>query len=354
MLQCDKVNESLPVNVTDEVIQQNPEFSRLLNLLSQHINSDGTSVQAQKDLQQAEEELKHEKHNWLMQKTIYREVEELLMDYEIKSQECSLSSEDKQFQAALQECLTMAEIGDYVDCNPEPGSSSTLLGLTREEIQRQNPYKKHLPFLQQKLLPDIEDRLRLKCESLVTFHDPDNGTESDRLTFAKASQLPAMIDSECHELKQMKVKLNKEKHRKDKQFWLYYQTLLDSLSLLEDLICRYRLQNQTEHDTVTTEWLVSKCDGLCLKIRLTELQILCETYTVETCRALSQIRKYLKSEHDETETEYTNVSQALKAYESVGMGFDSLVNEYSKLKNEVENKQWALKEFQQSIGNKDR
>lgn len=47
-----------------------------------------------------------------------------------------------QFQAALQECLTMAEIGDYVDCNPEPGSSSTLLGLTREEIQRQNPYKK--------------------------------------------------------------------------------------------------------------------------------------------------------------------------------------------------------------------
>lgn len=40
------------MNVTDEVIQQNPEFSRLLNSLSQHINSDGTSVQAQKDLQQ--------------------------------------------------------------------------------------------------------------------------------------------------------------------------------------------------------------------------------------------------------------------------------------------------------------
>lgn len=51
-------------------------------------------------------------------------------------------------------------------------------------------------------------------------------SESDRLTFAKASQLPAMIDSECHELKQMKVKLNKEKHRKDKQFWLYYQVFL--------------------------------------------------------------------------------------------------------------------------------
>lgn len=354
MTNCDKVNEMLPLELTDEDLQQNPEFSKLLSLLAQNISSDGTSNQLEKDLQQAEEELKHEKHSWLMQKTLYREVEELLMDYEIKSQECSLSSEDKQFQTALQECLTMAEIGDYLDCNPEPGSNATLLGLTKEEIQRQNPYHKHLPYLQQKLLPDIEERLRIKCERLVTYHDPGNGTESNRLAFAKASQLPAVIDSECHQLKQMKSKLEKEKYIKDKQFWLYYQTLLDSLSLLEKLICQYRLQNQTENDTITTEWLVSKCDGLCLKIRLTELQILCETYTAETCKALTQVKKYLKSKYTETESEYSNVTQALKAYESVGMGFDSLVNEYSRLKNEVENKQWALSEFQQSLEPKDR
>lgn len=30
-----------------------------------------------------------------MQKTLHREVEELLTDYDIKSQECSLASEDK-------------------------------------------------------------------------------------------------------------------------------------------------------------------------------------------------------------------------------------------------------------------
>ena len=48
-------------------------------------------------------------------------------------------------------------------------------------------------------------------------------SESERLTFAKASQLPDMIDSECQQLKQMKIKLDKERYRKDKQFWLYYQ-----------------------------------------------------------------------------------------------------------------------------------
>ena len=42
----------LPVEVTDEDLQQNPEFSQLLSLLSQHISSDGTSSQLEKDLQQ--------------------------------------------------------------------------------------------------------------------------------------------------------------------------------------------------------------------------------------------------------------------------------------------------------------
>lgn len=62
----------------------------------------------------------------------------------------------------------------------------------------------------------------------------------------------------------------------------------------------------------------------------------------------------MKSEYSEIDSEYNNVSQALNAYESVGMGFDALVNEYSQLKNEVENKQWALKEFQQSVESKER
>ena len=73
-----------------------------------------------------------------------------------------------------------------------------------------------------------------------------------------------------------------------------------------------------------------------------------------TMMFIFHFRKCLKSKYAETEREYSNVTQALKAYESVGMGFDSLVNEYSRLRNEVENKQWALSEFQQSLEHTDR
>lgn len=56
----------------------------------------------------------------------------------------------------------MAEIGDYLDCNPEPGTTTTLLGLTKEEIQRQNPYKKvQKTFFKQKFVHKFQFELFL-------------------------------------------------------------------------------------------------------------------------------------------------------------------------------------------------
>lgn len=343
---AEKLNEALPVQLTARDVHQNPEFVKLLSSLTQHLNNEGITVQVQKDYQQAQEEIRHAKHTWLLQNVLYQELKELLLDYELKGQEVAMSSDDKQFHSILQECLTLAEVEDYLDCNPDPGSEVTLLGLSKDYLYHQNPYKKNLPYLQQKLIPEIEDRLRKNCENLVDFYEPQNEAGNSQLTFAKSSQLPAMVETDRHKLEEEKKLLKKERQNKDRQFSLYYQTLLDSLELIEQLISRHKLQNQAEHDTVTTEWLVARCDGLCLKIRLMELQILCDTYTKETVKALSKVREHLDVAMKEKRKEYTHATEALKSYESVGMGFDDLVEQYKILKEEIENKQWALNELQ--------
>lgn len=58
-------------------------------------------------------------------------------------------------------------------------------------------------------------------------------------------------------------------------------------------------------------------------------------------------RKQLDSKLHEGYNERTNLTQALHAYEAVGMGFDSLVQEYHQLREELENKQWAMSELEQ-------
>ena len=40
--------------------------------------------------------LRHEKHSWLLNHILYLEVQELVLDYEIRSLEISLSSRDEQ------------------------------------------------------------------------------------------------------------------------------------------------------------------------------------------------------------------------------------------------------------------
>ncbi|XP_022343998.2 HAUS augmin-like complex subunit 4 [Crassostrea virginica] len=344
---AEKLNASLPIDITATQVQHYPELAKLLTDLSQRITPEGVSVQVKQELHQAEEELRHEKHTWLLQHILYKEIEEFLVDSELKNQDVALSPDDKQFHTMLQECLTFSEIGDYLRCSPDPSCKVNLLGLTEESIQNQNPHRKNLGYLQQKLIPRLEERLADRCENLQSFQEAEAVLDSSP-TLAKSSQLPALMEAQKRKLEEDKHQLERLRAAKEKQFQTYYQTLLDSLHLLEKLITKYRLQSQTEHDTISAEWLVGKCDGLCLKIKLIELQILCDTYTLETTKALQQIKETLHSAQVEAEKSKTYVTKTLQTYESLGSEFDELVMEYQRLKEETDNKEWALSELLKS------
>ncbi|XP_041375910.1 HAUS augmin-like complex subunit 4 [Gigantopelta aegis] len=341
---ADKLSNSLSLNLTGQDVHQHPKFVELLTSLTSHINESGVGIQVFKDLTQAEDVLHHEKHSWLLVHILYHELQEMLLDYDINSQDVSVTTEDKQFKDILQHCLTYAELGDYLDCDPDITSKTTLLGISHGDVQRLNQYKEHLPSIQQKLIPEIEKRLRKKCEHLVHLQEPDH-MDSAQMTLAKASQLPSQIEKSKLRLEENKRLLKEDKCQRDRQFWLYFQTLVDSLKILVEITKKYCLQGQSEFDTHTSNWLVTKCDAMCLKVKLLELEVLCDTYTAESIEALRVIKSHLKTAMDSTEKDYSNKCQTLKAFEAVGMGFDRLVEEYTVLRGELENKRWALSEL---------
>jgi len=59
-----------------------------------------------------------------------------------------------------------------------------------------------------------------------------------------------------------------------------------------------------------------------------------------------KIRSVLEMSHEEAVQEYQRVTNKLVEYESVGMGFDKLAFEYSKLLNQIDEKKWALSQLQ--------
>ena len=60
-------------------------------------------------------------------------------------------------------------------------------------------------------------------------------------------------------------------------------------------------------------------------------------------------RQHLEGAIQECETDLTRHKQAIKSYETLGMGFDEIVSEYQELKAAVDNKKWALRELKQSL-----
>ncbi|PVD20730.1 hypothetical protein C0Q70_18891 [Pomacea canaliculata] len=95
-------------------------------------------------LAQAEEKLQYEKHEWLQSHILHRELQEIILDYELQAHDTALSTADKEFKEILEQSLTYAETFDYLLFNPDPSSQVTLLGLSPEDIESHNPYNMHL------------------------------------------------------------------------------------------------------------------------------------------------------------------------------------------------------------------
>ncbi|XP_068721228.1 HAUS augmin-like complex subunit 4 isoform X2 [Montipora capricornis] len=342
---AEKLNSSLPVNLTSSHVQQYPDFTKLLTSLTRHVTDSGMSLAVYKDMKQAEGSLRQQKLKFLQLLALYSELKELLIDYDLRKQDVHPSSSAAQLFEALKESFAQAEALDYLNFHPEGGEKTvTLLGLKAENLMGQH----HKKSVYQSIIPELESRLRSKCETVASFHKPSKQIDDSQLLFAKATQLPALIENEKQSVEQEMKQLHHSRMLRDKQFRQLFEVLMQSLQTLERLIADHRLQSQAKHDRVTAEWLTAKCDAMCLKVRVLQNQMIRDTYTPDAMAALKRIKAYLKVAEEQSAAELHRLNQMLVAYESVGMGFDSLVQQYGALMAEIDNKKWALSELQQT------
>ncbi|EDO45924.1 predicted protein [Nematostella vectensis] len=345
----DKLNASLPIFITAAEVENNPEFTKLLFALSRTLTEDGLSRTTHSELTETKDSLLKQKEKYLEAHTVYSELKSLIMEQNISKNENVPSPSTAALYDALSSAISSAEAVHYLSFTPEGSDEITLLGLKQEDLVQNDSHKiKIQQSFQQNIIPELESRLRAKCELLVNFHEPSKDYESEGLSFAKAGQLPAILQKEKSLLQEERKRLGQDRLMRDRQFRQYYQTLLQSLESLEKLITKHRLQSQVRYDKVTTDWLAAKCEAMCLKIRVLQNQLIRDTYTPETVAALKKIRGLLEVAKEEEERELQRAREALQAYESVGMGFEALVREYSALMIEIDNKKWALSELRQS------
>ncbi|XP_016061299.1 PREDICTED: HAUS augmin-like complex subunit 4 isoform X2 [Miniopterus natalensis] len=294
---CSK--QLLPCNLSEEDLLQNPHFSKLLLSLSQHVDESGLSLSLAKEQAQARKEVQLHKTTWLRSEILQRVIQELLVDYYVKIQDTKLTSEDKK---------------DFV-------------------------------WMRARLPLEVEEQLKKKCFTLLSYHDPNCDSDHETLKAAKVWKLAEILVSEKQQCQDAKSQQKEQMVLLEKKSATYSQVLLRCLALLHRLLQEHRLQTQSELDCINAQYLEIKCSAMILKLRMEELKILSDTYTAEKVEVHRLIRDRLEGAIRLQEQDMEKSQQVLNTYEVLGEEFDRLVKEYTQLKQATENKRWALQEF---------
>ncbi|XP_051541144.1 HAUS augmin-like complex subunit 4 [Myxocyprinus asiaticus] len=328
--------------MTEGDLIQNPLFCKLLATLSQHVDKTGLTQHLRRDLEKAERELHTQRLGWLRVESLHRVLQEIVQEHRFSKDS---SAEDK-FFSTLEQCLLLGQCVRQLDCCSDLSEHHiTVLGLSEERLMRQMPPEQEVLQMNQRLPSELLKHLKKKAINMLSYYQPEWENESEGLRNVKLSRLPEFLDSE-----QQKAKSLTEKNRENgtllqRQTHAYLSELLKCMKILQCLILDLRLKAQKDLDRKKIEYFEAKCEIGLQRIRLEMLQVQLDTYTKDKIAAHKRITEKLNAELKTSEMEKQAVESKLSSFEIYGKDFEALVEEYSRLRQEIATKSWALKEF---------
>lgn len=86
-----------------------------------------------------------------------------------------------------------------------------------------------------------------------------------------------------------------------------------------------------------------KLQAVTAKINLLRYDYMAATYTADTLPALQQISQSVNDTLQQRTVQYSTMRDERDAYAAMGLGFESLVQEYMQITERIKNKEWSLK-----------
>ncbi|KAM4565303.1 HAUS augmin-like complex subunit 4 [Fundulus diaphanus] len=335
-------------DVTEEDLTQNPQFSKLLATLTQHVDKSGLTVPLKSELDKAEQKLQSQKRQWLRSESLHRGLQEMIQDFCVRKRRTTLPPDQTMFYGTMETCLRVTQCVRLLD----PSSATTqdqppVLGLTPQQVIQLLPPEKTVQRMKQALPRELEKHLKQKCLSLVSYYQPEWENESEGLKTSKLSHLPPLLDKEKKRAELLKTTCRENTVLLQRQTQLYLSELVKSIQLLQTLILDHRLKVQTDLDRKKLDYFEGKCELVLKKIKTEMVEIQLDTYTADTISAHRKIREMLECELKACHAEKQAVELKLSSFEILGKAFEALADEYCRLRQEIDMKNWALKKLTQ-------
>ncbi|XP_008285389.1 HAUS augmin-like complex subunit 4 [Stegastes partitus] len=342
-----QVLASFPLcDMTEEDLTLNPQFCKLLATLAQHVDKTGLTVQLKTELDKAEQKLQSQRSHWLRSEILHRGLQEMSQDHCVRKHHTIVPPDQNMFYETMQKSMLVAQCVRQLDpSNTTNQDQPSVLGLTSQHLMELMPLEKNVQRMRRSLPHQLEMHLKEKCLSLLSYYQPEWENESEGLKTIKLSHLSAQLDKEKKRAESLKETCRENTVLLQRQTQLYLSELTKCIQLLQSLILDHRLKIQTDLDGKKLDYFEGKCELVLQKIKTEMVEIQLDTYKVDSISAHRKIREKLESELKACKAEKQAVELKLSSFEILGKEFESLAEEYCRLRQEIEMKNWALKEF---------
>lgn len=344
-----QVLASFPLcHMTEEDLIQNPQFCKLLATLAQHVDQTGLTAPLKTELDKAEKKLQIQKLQWLCSESLHRGLQEMIQNHCVRKHHATVPPDQNMFYETMERCLLVAQCVRQLDpSNTTNQDQPSVLGLTPQLVMELMPSEKNVQRLKQGLPRQLEKHLKEKCLSLLSYYQPEWEHESEGLKMTKLSHLSAQLDKEKKRAESLKETCRENTVLLQRQTELYLTELTKCMQLFQSFILNHRLKIQTDLDRKKLDYFEGKCELILQKIKAEMVEIQLDTYTPDSISAHRKIREKLESELKACKAEKQSVELKLASFEILGKDFEALAEEYCRLRQEIEMKNWALKEFTQ-------
>jgi len=249
---------------------------------------------------------------------------------------------------------TVASGGGAKDETVEPGVGGVVnrfLGITPAWLRQTHlvraPFADDSTGYQITLIPEIEARLKSKCDRLVAAFEAD---ETDIAAPHPSSlRLPERVKLAVEDIEAEESALLEDLYAADRKFSEYYNVLEQILAVLLRLVKEFKLQHQHEYDGMRKEWLCKRCQTMNTKLRVLEHLLLRDTYTQESIPALHKIRQHLVEANEEATAAYNRAVTRLREYQGVDQDFDEIARRYHDLVTKLEGIQWTIRQVEMDL-----
>lgn len=344
-----QVVASFPLcDLTEEDLNQNPQFCKLLATLTQHVDSTGLTKSLKTELDKAEQKLQSHRKNWIRVKGLFQALKEMIQEHCVRKHYSTVPPDQNMFYETMETCLLVAQCICMLNpSNTTENDRLNILGLEPQQVLQIMPLEKNVQRMKQSLPNELEKHLKKKCMSLLSYCHPEWENESENLKCTKLSYLAAQVDKDKMRTDTLKESIQENTVLLQRQTCLYLSELIKCMQLLQTLILDHRLRIQTDLDKRKLDYFESKCELVLQKIKSEMVDIQLDTYTQDSLSAHRKIRENLEMELKSCQEEKQSVEVKLSSFEVLGKEFQALAEEYCRLRQEIEIKNWALKEFTQ-------